>query len=330
MSNLFNIPGFPPPEKQDSVRFHVFKELSYSKRMLLYIFLILIGFLVQILMLRAWPGAVFLLFATILTLVKGYDSRVRMSTFNVDSRWTQVDMDRICQIEELDKKATNWDRDALDISNSIGCFVFILVLIGLLIMLMTFVFNPSLQLIAVIIVVDAAILILPLWFNGIRRILKQNNLGIKVDIIKQMERYFQTTIKKEGENFVPSLLLATDKSGKSVPKDCKFTITYDNMPDTFYGVQAQINLNIVEGISYPYFYCVIATEHGFGLSRYVEQIKKLVPRNIKIEYDEDKNAEVIVIRQHTTKTSGYHTKIPTCKTILYRAVKTGRDIIQSL
>lgn len=44
MSNLFNIPGFPPPEKQDSVRFHVFKELSYSKRMLLYIFLILIGF----------------------------------------------------------------------------------------------------------------------------------------------------------------------------------------------------------------------------------------------------------------------------------------------
>ena len=112
MSNLFNIPGFPPPEKQDSVRFHVFKELSYSKRMLLYIFLILIGFLVQILMLRAWPGAVFLLFATVLTLVKGYDSRVRMSTFNVDSRWTQVDMDRICQIEELDKKATNWDRCA--------------------------------------------------------------------------------------------------------------------------------------------------------------------------------------------------------------------------
>ena len=50
----------------------------------------------------AWRSL--LLFATILTLVKGYDSRVRMSTFNVDSRWTQVDMDRICQIEELDKR----------------------------------------------------------------------------------------------------------------------------------------------------------------------------------------------------------------------------------
>ena len=29
---------------------------------------------------------------------------VRMSTFNVDSRWTQVDMDRICQIEEWIKR----------------------------------------------------------------------------------------------------------------------------------------------------------------------------------------------------------------------------------
>ena len=112
MSNLLRIPGFPPPEKQDSVRFHVFKKLSYSKRMLLYIALIAIGFLIQILMLRALPGAVFLVCATILTLVKGYDSRVRMTTFNIDSRWTQVDMDRINQIEELDKKTTKWSCNA--------------------------------------------------------------------------------------------------------------------------------------------------------------------------------------------------------------------------
>lgn len=326
MSNLLRIPGFPPPEKQDSVRFHVFKKLSYSKRMLLYISLIVVGFLIQILMLRALPGAVFLVCATILTLVKGYDSRVRMTTFNIDSRWTQVDMDRINQIEELDKKTTKWDRDALDISSGVGCFVFALVLIGLFILLPVLAFSSVFRPVGVIIVTDATILILPLWFNGIRRILKQNNLGIKVDMIKKMEEYFQT-IKKGGENFVPSLLLANDKSGKSVPKDCKFTITFDNMPNSFYGVQAQTNLNIVEGTSYPYFYCVIAAEQDFGLSRYVDSIQNSLPKNIMIELDKDKNAEVIVIRLRTTKTSGYHTKINTCKIILERSIAAGRMII---
>ena len=75
-----------------------------------------------------------------------------------------------------------------------------------------------------------------------------------------MERYFQTQLRKKGK-LCPSLFLQPIKVG-SVSKDCKFTITYDNMPDTLWSPSSNY-LNIVEGIAILTLLCVIATEHGF-------------------------------------------------------------------
>lgn len=324
MNNWIRIPGLPPPEKQDSVRFYVLKGLSYSTRMTLYLSLIAAGFLFQILMMMVWPGAVFLVFATVLNLVRGYDSRVRLKAFDNDSNWTSVDMKQIHQIEELEKKTTKWDNDLLDISNGTGMLIFILTLVGLMLASIFLGSISDYNAAGGIFITDAIILVLPMWFNGIRRVLKQGNLSIKVDIIKKMEEFFQT-VKKEGENFKPALMLARDKNGKSVPTDSRFTITFDNMPEGFYGIQAQININLVQGSSYPYFYCVIATKKGFGLENYVGKIP--VPKNVVINCEKDNEAEVIVIRQYTTNTSGYHTKINDCKKILDGAMAGARIIL---
>lgn len=324
MNNWLRIPGFPPPEKQDSVRFHVLKKLSYSNRMIFYMILLAAGLLLQVFTLQVWPGAIFLVCATILTLVRGYDSRVRLKAFNADSTWTQVDMNRIYQIEKLDEKITKWDKDAIDISNGRGFIVFLLASLGLIIASALINSTSACRQTGAIFIADAIILVLPLWFNGIRRILKQDNLRIKIGIIRQLEAYFQT-IKKDNEKFNPSLMLAKDRTGKSIPTDCRFTITFDNMPRDFYGIQAQINLNVVEGTSYPYFYCVIAAKPNFGLAQYINKIS--VPKGITIEFDKDSSAEVIVIRQYTTKTSGYHTKINACKRILERAVSAARIMV---
>lgn len=326
MNNRLHIPGFPPPEKQDIIKFHVLKKLPYSNRIMLFLLFLPAGFMIQALTLRVWPGALFLVFAVAVTLVRGYDSRVRLKTFNPDSRWTQVDMDRISRIEELDEKAAKWDRDLLDISNATGFLIFLLSVFGLIFVYAMTAVSFSYRLTGRIVTADAVILLLPLWFSGIRRILKQGNLRVKVDIIKQLEAYFRT-IKKEGENFNPSLMLAKDRTGISIPTDCRFTVTFDNMPDDFYGIQAQINLNIVQGASYPYFYCVIAARPGFGLLRHANRIN--APRGITIEYDVDDNAEVIVIRQSTTKTSGYHTRINDCKRILEKALTETRIILST-
>ncbi|WP_010244327.1 hypothetical protein [Acetivibrio cellulolyticus] len=323
MNNWIRIPGFPPPEKQSSVRFYVFKSLSYSTRMMLYLLLIAAGFLFQVLMLKVWPGAVFLICATVLNLVRGYDSRVRLNAFHIDSNWTQVDMERIHQIEELDSKTTKWDKDILDISNGRGSYMFVFIVMVIIITASLFGSSPAYGTVVKIIITDIIILILPLWFNGIRRILKQGNLGIKVDIISKMEKAFQT-IKKAGENFKPALMLSRDKNGNSVPKDARFTITFDNMPADFYGIQAHVNINLIQGASYPYFYCVIAAKTGFGLEKYKSQIP--VPQNVVVSFEKG-TAEVIVIRQYTTNTSGYHTKINDCSRIMDTAVKAARIIL---
>lgn len=324
MNKWIRLPGFPPPEKQDSVEFRFFKKLSYSDRVVAYLVLIVIGFLFQIYSMKVWPGIGFLIPATLLNLIKSFDNHIRLKAFDMDKNWTPVDMEQIYRIGEIERKSVKWDKDILDISNGRGCFTFLVTICLLIFVSISLGSNYYFKDVLGIIIVDVVILILPLWFNGLRRVMKQNSLHIKVCIIIRMEEFFQT-IKKNGEIFKPALLLARDKRGMSVPTNGRFTITFENMPEGFYGIQAQINLNQVQGSTYPYFYCVIAAKKGFGLLQHVKNI----PDNKKeiVKYEEDNDAEVIVIRQRTTKSSGYHTDTTDCKRILELSLTAARDIV---
>ncbi len=325
MKSAMRIPGLPAPDKQDSVRFHLFKSLSYTTRMMIYLCLILAGFVVQVLTYEIFPGAAALILATLLTLVKGYDSRVRLKNYDFDRNWTEVDMDRIREIKELEKRMKRWDRNMLDISNGLGFITFVAVIV--LIIIVANYMDQQLDegyIIAEIFFWDTVIMIIPLWFNGIQRVLKQGNLRIRIDIVEAMEEHFQG-IKQDGETFKPALMLARDKAGKTVPTNARFTIGFEDMPQGFYGIQAQINLNIVQGASYPYFYCVIPAKLGYGLMPFLEKIPK--QSNIIVEYQKDKEAEVIVIRQYTTRTSGYHTSIPSCRNIFGHTLYAARLVL---
>jgi len=107
--------------------------------------------------------------------------------------------------------------------------------------------------------------------------------------------------------------------------DARFSVRFPHSPDGFYGLQAQINLNVVQGASYPYFYCVLAAKPGFGLASYRDKID--LPTSVICEAQKDARAEVLVIRQKTTKKSGYHTKDSRCAEILAAAVEGGRKIL---
>lgn len=325
MNNLIRTPGIPPNEKQDSVNFSVLKGLSYSNRRTLYLSLLALGFLFQLLMMKVNPGAIFLVCATVLNLTRGYDNLVNLKAFHSDKDWTQVDMEQINRIEDIERKTKSWQSDIFDINSGKGIFMLILTIFGLVVVYLFLGASPSYSIVRGILIFDATILLLPMWFSGTRKVFKLGDLNIKVGIIKNLAVFFRT-IKKDGENFKPALKLARDKNGKSVPKDSRFTITFDNMPEGFYGIQAQININKVEGSSYPYFYCVIAAKPGFGLDKYVSEIP--VPGNVDINCEKDQSAEVIVIRQHTTKKSGYHTKIYDCQKILEAAVAGARVILR--
>ncbi len=325
MKNWLRIPGFPPPEQQDTVRFHLFKKLPYTPRMIIYLSLLVIGFILQLVFLKIIPGAVFLILAVLLTLVRGYKSKVNMNAYRANSNWAQVNMEKLNEVNSFNLKLKKWDKDGLDISNGLGCLFFILISIAIVfvyIFLRTMDVNES---VVGIFFVDAVILILPLWFNGLRQVNQQELLCMKTNLVKNMEEFFQT-IRRDGEHFKPALMLSRDKTGKSVPTDCRFTISFDGMPADFYGIQAQINLNDVQGTHYPYFYCVLAAKKGFGLERISKMVP--VPKSIILNYEID-DAEVIVIRQYTTKTSGYHTKFNSCKAILDRALVAARMVMDT-
>ena len=325
MTSLLRVFGFPPPEKRDSVRFHFAKNLPYNTRISIAILLMIVGFALQLYFMKALYGAPLLFAGICLVLVKGYDSRLRIKGFSQDPNWKTVPIEKIQEIEQLRKKNIRWDRDALDISSWLGVLSLILIagvaFAGALI-LGKLAKDPR---VTVILAVDAAIIMIPLWFSGLRFIMKQPNLAIKVKMILWLHKIFQN-IRRKGEEFRPALLLSRGKEDKTIPDDARFSVAFPDSPEGFYGLQAQINLNVVQGTSYPYFYCVLAAKPGFGLARYRRQIE--LAKKIICEYQEDKRAEVLVIRQYTTRKSGYHTKERQCVDILTNALQAARLIIR--
>ena len=323
MTSILRLFGFPPPEQRDSVRFYLAKNLSYNLRVNLMLILLVVGFGLQILLMNAAYGAFFLLAGVVLVLVKGYDSRVRIKGFSLDPNWKTVSIDKIQEIEQLRKRSRRWDSDALDISNPLG--IFSLILIGGPALLASVLLGSLANdiRVTIILAIDIVIFMVPLWFSVMRFILKQPNLAIRVKVILGLYEVFET-IKLEGDEFRPALMLTKGDEGESVPIDARFSIRLPNSPEGFYGLQTQINLNVVQGTSYPYFYCVLAAKPGFGISSFKHSIA--LKKDMICEYQEGLDAEVLVIRQKTTRKSGYHTKDRRCADILKVAVEGGRKI----
>ncbi|MBN2245043.1 MAG: hypothetical protein JW755_04275 [Candidatus Aminicenantes bacterium] len=323
MTSISGFFGFPSIQKRDSVRFYFAKSLPYTLRITLTLVLLAAGFILQIYYMKLSYGIPFLLIGIGLVLVKGYDSRVRLKSFQIDPHWQNVTIDKVRELDEMRNRIKRWDRSALDISNPLGTFTFLF--IGALVLIGAFILGAMSDnfTVALILVVDASLVLIPLWFSGMRFILKQPNLAIRVKLILNLYAEFQR-LKKEGEEFKPALMLSRGKEGKTVPIDARFSIGFPAPPEGFYGLQAQINLNIVQGASYPYFYCVLAAKPGFDLRQFQEKIN-LAP-NVICEYQEDSKAEVLVIRQYTTRKSGYHTKDRQSVGILRTALEGGRSI----
>jgi len=74
----------------------------------------------------------------------------------------------------------------------------------------------------------------------------------------------------------------------------------------------------VQGRSYPYFYAVLVARRGFGLDRAKDGYRP--PPTVTTEHNLQDKVEVLVIRQTTTKTSGYHTELEDAVRILHDAV----------
>ena len=324
MSDLLKGLRFPAPEERDSIRFYFAKGLAYQTRRNLILGCLLAGLILQIILVKVLPGLIFLVIAVLLGLVKGFDSRVRLKNFKNDETWTEVSIEKLREIEAVRRKSLAWDRDALDISNARGCLtLLVLTLFGLLLCFLAGVLSADKN-VSIILLVDFLVLVIPFYITGVRWALKQGNLAIKVKLLLTLHAYFEQR-KIESESFVPMMLLAREKDGKTVPVDVKFQIRYKRLPrEQFYGLQSTVNINLVQGTSYAYFYCVLVAKSGFGLGKYKTGIKE--SGCVMCEYQQQADAEVLVIRHPTSKQSGYFTDDGACREILSAAMDTARII----
>jgi hypothetical protein len=324
MSDFLERLGFPAPEQRDSIRFYFAKGLPYRIRKILILACLLAGLILQVILMRIWPGLLLILIAVCLGLVKGYDSRVRLKNFRNDETWTEVPIEEFREIEIVRQKSRRWDRDALDATNAVGCLaLLILVALGLSVGFFAGAIAKDWS-VTIIVLVDYFLLVLPFYFTGVRWALKQGNLAIKVKLLLKLHEYF-TQHKIDSETFVPMMLIARENEDKTVPVDVKFQIRYRGLPpDRFYGLQSTVNINLVQGTSYAYFYCVLVAKPGFGLKVYRDKVKE--SKHVMCEYQQQAEAEVLVIRHPTSKTSGYSTDEGACMEILSAAMDTARSI----
>ena len=286
------------PQRQDRgiVVFLVLPSLAYERRMVLSFAMIATGFALQFLTGGLLPGVLLLAAGNLLLLVKGYDNRVDFGAFDPDTHWERVERTKLAEIRALDAKIKKWDLTALDASNPLGVVVFIFVAGALALpAVMT---TGRLQMLAI----DALVLLVPHWLTGIRSAMRTPGLLVRIDTVESVLGH---AVRRLQRHRVTLLMLLKGREAK-IPEDVKFKVDVEGQHPDFLGLYGQVVLNEVQGTSYPYFYVVLVAREGFSLK---DAFQRFRPEDkVTKEFKREGNVEVMVIRQHTTKKSGYHSK----------------------
>lgn len=323
----------PPIERSGEIKFYILKSLPYYPRLYLTIGLLILGFGLQVLTLSVSPGIFFILGAMYMGLAAGYTSSPSLggSTF-----WKEVDWTAFEEIVKTSERNKRWDVAWLDITNLRGLILFALVA-GHAVALYHFL-APQAERLVLIYSCDVLALAIPLWFTGVRSKFTNDKVVVKVEEFLAIRRRYEKVLRENGDIFVPMLEITpvdTDTSlqetpeglDQEVPTDAQLRVQFEDMHRDYYGLQAQVTINEVQGKKYPYFYCVLVAKKG---TVDWQEFKEVDSGRIVVEFQGQRDVEVLVIRQRTTKNSGYHVERRAADRIFSGAYKWGRSINDSL
>jgi hypothetical protein len=311
------MPILPEPQRRGEIKFKIAKSLPYDVRFALIIGLLLVGVALQFIFRGSWwIGVPFLAAGTLLGLIHGYDNKLRSAPAHKE--WVRVTRQQFAHVIELSEKSKSWDQTFIDITCLRGgCLFFVIA--GLAGYVYYWLTQRQQESLATMWAVDAAVLVLPHWVVGIRSILKNAPLVIKIQNLLGVADTFPT-VGKEGEELQYMLEIGETKAGKT-PVDAKMVLMFHNGPPEFLGVQLQLAINNVQGTDYPYFYCVLVARPEFGLLK--KYRSERLP-NMTVESNHEGDVDIVVMRQTTTKTSGYYTKPADVRTIFLYSLAAAR------
>jgi hypothetical protein len=313
----------PNAMERDYLEFYVAKKMPYNKRMPWIAALLVCGIVLQVLL----PGIFSVLgllplgVAAALQLAVGYSNKPR--GVPDEGQWKSASPTTLAEIMQLHRRSRTWDRSALDISNPMGFFTALglgfLVFVGFV-----FIMLESSRW-AWQAIFTAALVFLPIWFSGMRTNFDNAPLIEKLRVVQDLMNHFERE-HQQGEKIQPSLKQAA-VGGKSMPVDIRLQIKWERAGEQFYGVQTQVNINVVQGKRYPYCYFVVVGKRGIGLKRIISGVKS--PKNTTIECEVQGDVEIIVVRQSTSRTSGYHTPPRRCRELMTTVLELGRRTAQA-
>ncbi|PLX05376.1 MAG: hypothetical protein C0594_07635 [Marinilabiliales bacterium] len=309
--------SFIKSSDKDLVVFHLLPGMSYGLRFLLSLSIIVLGVFLQLYMLDLIPGIVLVFIGNLFLIVKGHHNKIKLAKFDVEANWQQVKFSRLEEVLSLNKKMKKWDVNAFDISNIAGFAVFVVVLGIAYALLITEV--KSMQMLAV----NVVVLFIPHIVTGVRKIQTKPLLVNKIKLVRFLINQNIDVLKKHTVEYYMMIM----GREKKLPSDVKFRVHLNDQPDDFLGLYGQLSMNNVSGQNYPYFYVVLVAKKGFGLKNEFEKIAG-IPRPLIKEYTEQEDVEVIVVRQFTTRKSGYHTKPKTMNLLLRYGISLTESIIE--
>lgn len=317
----------PDREHRHLLQFYVMPKLDYGMRLISAGLLLLAGFGVQLLLptdsvVTLLIGSLpLLLLGNILLLVRGFNLRPTQRL--TGGSWEKTTRDRFTKLRELERDVKQWDESFTDLTCVSGVFALGVVAAGVAAIWYLMDKSQSTRFWAPIFVADAAVVLLPHWITGTRRGWRPVALR---QIVDALETAMSTIDRFETPPCQIQPMFAVAGQGeRNVPTDARVFVRFPDGPGGLLGLQFQVALNNVQGTNYPYLYAVIVAQEDFGLlSGYLAKIRNHVggsqaARKLTIESNREKDVEVIVIRQRTTKTSGYHTKAPAIRHIALAA-----------
>ncbi|MFH2138649.1 MAG: hypothetical protein ABII88_09090 [Candidatus Omnitrophota bacterium] len=312
----------PDPRRQGDIHFIFAKSMPYMQRIKVIMLCMLAGILVQLLF-NFWAGLFLLIAGTAVSLIKGYSAKPSLKG---PEEWSQVTPDEYKKVKEKQKQLKRWDIDLFDITNPLGGTIFA-ILAGMCFVLWIVLDEKGEGLLGKYLIIDCLVVLAPHWVTGVRTYLTRDKLISKINIL---EKIMKSLEPPSDVQILP--MLSTQESSKSgrVPVDARLMIRFLNAPAYFLGVQVQISMNTVQGKDYPYLYCVIIAKEEAKFFHKNPGIVNTVPRNMLFEKRRSNEVDVLVIRQQTTQTSGYHTNMSAGIYIVVTTIATARKLLEKV
>jgi hypothetical protein len=237
--------------------------------------------------------------------------------------WAPVEDDWLERVEELEKRGARWDTTPWDLSNVLGFFV----LVGILILVGAAVAGAGVVLGSdafVRLVAAAPALVVPLWLNGLRTTWNPSELRKKGEALA-LARAEADRLGDVDFDPVPMLALREGRTGR-YPVDARLMLRPGREDESgFLGVQVQVAMNNVKGTDYPYLYAVVLGKGDFRMPPVSPRTRR-GGAEIVFERDESEGVRFLVVRQHADRQGGWHTEPDHIRAIVAVALEKARAI----